>query len=518
MTGEDPARLSILLELMSDWMTVTNEGELLAALPRLKWVFDFRTCGVILQSEAAPGSERFIAFEEDRPRACPSADAEPHLLATLRKAQTTGRPETSRVGSSILTCYPLATAGRIHGAIGFGRNEGPAISARDARLMHFTTGCLAGTLDRLAAREAADLANRRKDEFLALLGHELRNPLAPILTALELMKLRGEPPREHAVIARQVEHLVRLVDDLLDVSRITQGKLELRRRPVELSKVVSRALEMASPLIDGRQQRLDVDVAPTGMLIDGDEHRLAQVISNLLLNASKFSDVGRRIRIATDADERSARIRVSDEGIGISPQSLPRVFDLFVQERQPLHRGSGGLGLGLGIVNSVVRLHGGQVRAHSEGLGRGSEFIVELPLVEREAEDAPPPSAWPAAPSRTRRVLVVDDNGDARDSIGEFLSILGFSVIVASDGREALRLASATPPDIAILDVGLPVMDGYALARRLRELPGANPALHLIALTGYGQDEDHRRSYEAGFQIHLVKPIGLEELTKALEF
>jgi signal transduction histidine kinase len=517
-SAADPSRLSILLELMSDWMTVDDEEQLLAALPRLKWVFNFRTCGLILRTEAAPESERLITFEDDRPCARPAAEVQPEILATLRRTLTTRSPETSPAGASMVTCYPLVTAGRLHGAIGFRGQDRSALSARDGRLMHFTTGCLAGTLDRLAAREAERVAHRRKDEFLAILGHELRNPLAPIRTALELSKLRGAPPPEYAVIARQVDHMVRLVDDLLDVSRITRGKLELKRRPLELSQVVGRALEMARPLIERRQQRLELEVPPTGLLIDGDEHRLAQVVSNLLLNASKYSDVGRRIRLAAEAAPARLRIRVIDEGIGIAPETLPRIFDLFVQERQPIDRGAGGLGLGLSIVRSVVNLHGGQVRAHSAGLGLGSEFIVELPrLVARAAEAAPPPPPKPSPPSRGRRVLVVDDNGDVRDSIGDLLSMLGFSVSVASDGPEALGLAAVTPPDIAILDVGLPVMDGYALAGRLRALHSAKPELHLIALTGYGQDEDRRRSFEAGFQLHLVKPVDIGTLTNALE-
>jgi len=374
----------------------------------------------------------------------------------------------------------------------------------------------------LQASEAkAEAANRAKDEFLAVLGHELRNPLAPILTALQIMGLRDSDAsaKERAIIERQAQHLVRLVDDLLDLSRITRGKIELKTERVELADVVARAIEMTSPVLEHRQHHLAVHVPSRGFAVDGDPDRLAQVVSNLLTNAAKYTERGGRITVAAEQRGDRLAIRVQDTGIGIAPEMLPRVFDMFVQEQQALDRSRGGLGLGLTIVRSLVAMHGGTVEVHSEGRNRGSEFVVALPA----AVVRPPAGAdLAAAPDGARRgagaghrILVVDDNEDAADLLASALEIMGYTARVAHDGPEALKLAAEFDPDLALLDIGLPVMDGYELARRLHDDPGLR-RVPLVAVTGYGQPADRQRSEDAGFDAHLVKPVDLDRVASLI--
>jgi signal transduction histidine kinase len=371
-------------------------------------------------------------------------------------------------------------------------------------------------------REKLELASRAKDEFLAVLGHELRNPLAPMVTAIRLMQMKGVRADELAVLERQVGALVRLVDDLMDVSRITGGKIELRKSRIELSNVVLRGLETASPLLEQRRHRIDLQVPAEGLPVEGDPDRLSQVISNLLTNAAKYSDPGSEIHVVADRVDDRARLRIRDHGIGIASEMLTRVFDMFVQQPQALDRAKGGIGLGLAIVRSLVELHQGRVWASSEGPGTGSEFVVELPLVpglragqrtparRREAKAADPTGERPA------RILIVDDNQDALESLAEFLTELGHEVRTAHDGPSALEAAGVFRPTICLVDIGLPVMDGYEVARRLRQLEGLPGNVRLMALTGYGQEADRRRSKEAGFDGHLVKPVDLEVLAKSL--
>ncbi len=370
-------------------------------------------------------------------------------------------------------------------------------------------------VDRL--RREAESANRAKDEFMAMLGHELRNPLSPIVTALQLLRLRGDRSREHELIERQVRHLVRLVDDLLDVARITQGKIELRKQRLEIADIVVRAVESASPLLERRRLKLDVQVEPQGLLVDGDPDRLAQVFLNLLTNAAKYSEPESRVRITGRREGNWIRTTVIDEGIGLAPDMLDKIFDTFVQHRQAIDRAGGGLGLGLSIVRSLVALHGGQVSAASPGLGQGSTFIVDLPAaVEAEAADAAQDIPVIARPDQhLPRVLVVDDNEDAAIMLAEALRTLGFEVRTAHDGPGAVALAGEFRPDVALLDIGLPMMDGYEVARRLREAD-STAGVTLVALTGYGQESDRQRSEAAGFSAHLVKPVDLDELAKLL--
>ena len=366
------------------------------------------------------------------------------------------------------------------------------------------------------ARREAEAASRAKDEFLAMLGHELRNPLAPILTALQLMRLRGigGAEREREVIERQVRHLVGLVDDLLDVSRITRGKIQLRRQPVDLTDCVARAIEMTSPAIEERRHTLLVDV-PRGLMAQGDPPRLAQVFANLLTNAAKYTDAGGRIRVSGWQEGSSVVLAVADNGSGITPEMMPRLFDLFAQERQELDRSQGGLGLGLAIVRGLVEAHGGTVRADSPGPGKGSTFTVSLPAAEAVTPVAPAPVQPVEAVPGGRAVLLVDDNRDAADLLAESLRALGHVVEVATDGPAALELIRTFRPDVALLDLGLPVMDGFELAARLKANPESS-GVALIAVTGYGQDVDRRRSREAGFHAHLVKPVDVHALDSVI--
>jgi signal transduction histidine kinase len=371
---------------------------------------------------------------------------------------------------------------------------------------------LTRALDR--ARLDAERATRVKDEFLAMLGHELRNPLAPMVTALQMLRLEGVSSRFQGVLERQVTHLQRLVDDLLDVSRITSGKIELRKEHVEIATIVQRALEMSRPLTEKRRNELIIDVPESGLTVDGDPARLAQVMANLVTNASKYSDPDKRISIRAERAGATVLISVEDQGIGIEPTFLDRVFDNFVQTPQGLDRASGGLGLGLAIVRSLVDLHGGNVRAFSNGALQGSRFVVQLPAIDGTTT-GPPPTALdkPAAIVACARLLVVDDNSDAADLMGELLTEQGHSVHVAHSGPEALGLLASFTPDAALLDIGLPVMDGYELAAALR---GELPNIRLIALTGYGASTDRQRTRDAGFDAHLTKPVSLSALSETL--
>jgi CheY-like chemotaxis protein len=361
-------------------------------------------------------------------------------------------------------------------------------------------------------------ADRRKDEFLATLSHELRNPLAPIRNALELLRRTGDDEslreRALAIAERQVQQLVRLTDDLLDVSRITRGKIHLKRRPVELGEVIATAIEMASPLLEARRHQLEAEVPRRGLLVEGDPDRLAQVLANLLTNAAKYTEPEGEVSVRASLEGPHVVVRVRDSGMGIAPELLPRVFDLFVQGYRALDRSQGGLGLGLTIVRSLVEMHGGAVAVASEGIGKGSEFTVRLPAASAAAL-TPMPGSIPAFPERHRfgsgrRILVVDDNQDAADALVEALRAHGLAASVAYDGPSALETAARVRPEVAFLDIGLPVMDGYELARRLRDLLGRG--VKLVALTGYGQDRDRALSRAAGFDEHLVKPMELEHI------
>ncbi|MBN9522706.1 response regulator [bacterium] len=366
------------------------------------------------------------------------------------------------------------------------------------------------------ARLAEELreADRRKDEFLAMLAHELRNPLAPIRNGLAILQMadggRDVVRRTHGMMSRQVDHLGRLVDDLLDVSRITRGKVELRKEAVDLNAVLARAAEAARPTIEARRHRLIVTQPGRPVMVSADPTRLAQVVGNLLTNAAKYSDEGGRIDLTLEEDG-EAVVRVRDTGLGIPADMLPRVFDLFTQVGRTLDRSDGGLGIGLTLVKSLVELHGGTASAASGGPGKGSEFTVRLPkLAGAEGSGKAEPAV--AARGTPRRVLIVDDNPDAGDSLGTLLEMAGHTVRIARSGPQGLDAAARLRPEVAVLDLGLPGMNGYELAGRLRAEPFGRDVT-LVALTGYGQEEDRRRTREAGFDHHLTKPADLAALT-----
>ena len=361
-------------------------------------------------------------------------------------------------------------------------------------------------------KKVLEQRDRQKDEFLATLAHELRNPLAPIRNSLQIMKMpkvdAATVERSRGMMERQVHHLVRLVDDLMDVSRLGQGKIDLRRERVELAAVVGAAVETARPVIDAQGHDLTISLPPEALSLEADPVRLAQVVSNLLANAAKYTERGGRIQLSARQEADELVLRVKDTGIGIAPDMLPRVFDLFVQVDHTATRSQGGLGIGLMLVKNLVGMHHGTVEAHSEGLGRGSEFVVRLPLsVQPVVVSGVQEDAEHNGHQRTsgRRLLVVDDNQDAADSLAMLLKLQGHEVRVAHSGPAALEITKGYSPDVVFLDLGMPGMDGYEVARRLRQQPGLEKIV-LAALTGWGQQEDRRRTADAGFDHHLVKP------------
>jgi CheY-like chemotaxis protein/two-component sensor histidine kinase len=375
-------------------------------------------------------------------------------------------------------------------------------------------------------------ADRHKDEFLAMLAHELRNPLAPIHNAIQLMRRKefGDPQFNWArdIIERQLAHLTRLVDDLLDVSRITRGKINLNKEVIDLATLVARTVETVQPLIEERGHTLSVNL-PGGMLsVLGDPTRLTQALGNVLGNAAKYTDGGGRIGISAAEVGTEVEIRVCDTGIGIPADLMPMIFNLFTQLDRTSGPAQSGLGIGLALVQRLVEMHGGSITAHSDGLGRGSEFVIRLPLLmaesgasARDLHSAIEHSALEQsmtngeAPRTQRRILVADDNNDALESLATLLQLSGHEVYTAPNGAAALEFAEQHRPEVALLDIGMPKLDGYEVARRIRAQPWGQ-RITLVALTGWGQDSDRRRSQEAGFDSHLVKPLDLDKLTDLL--
>jgi signal transduction histidine kinase len=374
-------------------------------------------------------------------------------------------------------------------------------------------------------------ADQRKTEFLATLAHELRNPLAPISNALALLARAADDPastRHHALIRRQVDHMVRLIDDLMEVSRITRGKISLRLRRLEIDGLIDEAIDLSRPRIEAGEHVLAVERAGVPLRVHADPTRLTQVFSNLLNNAAKYTPPGGRIRISARRDSGAdgapgeAVVEVSDSGAGLAPDMLEAVFDMFVQVGDAARRGQGGLGIGLTLAKSLVELHDGRIDAASAGLGQGATFTVRLPLLPDEAADGagtlPDGRVAPGSdesPLRQRRMLVVDDNRDAADSLSELLGTVGATISVAYSGEQALQVVAEQEVDVAILDIGMPGMDGCEVARRLRARPGGE-RLTLIALTGWGQEGDRRRAKAAGFDHHLLKPVTVGRLLKLL--
>jgi PAS domain S-box-containing protein len=434
--------------------------------------------------------------------------------------------------SSILV--PILSRGRILGGMALAltseeRRYGPAdlalaeelgsraaLAIDNARLFQQAQQAARESEESLSLLAAAD---RNKDEFLAMLAHELRNPLAAIANAGHVLAQsceEGHSTELTGIIHRQVRHLTRLVDDLLDVSRVTRGTIELRKGPVELRTVMEGAAETVQPVAEARQHRLLVSPPCEPLWLEADATRLEQVVTNLLHNAVKFTEPGGTIRLSASREKDRAVLRVHDTGAGIPDHLRSRIFDLFVQEDRSLARSHGGLGLGLTLVRSLVELHGGEVEAHSDGPGRGSEFVVRLPLRPAPAGVVRPEAAeMPVPPGTPTRVLVVEDNHDGAEALAEILRLWGHQVEVVHDGVAAVTAARLYQPDVILLDIGLPGMDGYQVAEALRTLPNL-PQPRMIALTGYGQETDRRRSSQAGFDHHLVKPVDLPRLRQLL--
>ncbi len=462
------------------------------------------------------------------------SDFPPPLAAALEASMANARiVEKESEDLSATLGYPLPVGDRVIGACALGYAGRPpgdrglleelmgraAIALDNARLYRSLKREIARSRQ---AEEELQEANRRKDEFLAMLSHELRNPLAPIRNAVEVIR-RVAPPDSTLVMARdvidrQARLLARLVDELLDVSRISQGKIVLKKEPVELLRVVQQGVETVRPFVESRSQRLSVEVTPRPVWLSGDAARLSQIFSNLLNNASKYTPEGGRIRLSASAEDGEARIVVEDDGSGIEPALLPRVFELFVQGERGLDRAAGGLGIGLTLVKRLVELHGGRVTAYSAGPGRGSAFTVCLPCLSAvgDAGEISQPVMRTDAKVYGRRVLVVDDNVDAAESTAAYLRLEGHEVKTVNDGAEALASVRVFAPHVIVLDIGLPGVDGYAVARRLREEGDTSHAL-LIALTGYGQKEDRERAREAGFDYHFTKPANPQEIQLAIE-
>jgi signal transduction histidine kinase len=449
----------------------------------------------------------------------------------------------TRMPFSLLCAYPIeafhdtshakpfadmsATHSRVIPAESYMQLQGDAQLRVIAQLQQQAAALEAETIQRRHAESAlrqkmeqlAD-ADRRKDEFLAMLGHELRNPLAPVTTALQLMRLHRDEPlrvaRARETIERQVEHMTRLIDDLLDVSRITRGRIELRHEAVVLSSLVARAVEAARPVIDERGHRLTLELPDEPVALAGDPARLEQVLANLLNNAAKYTDVGGRIWVRAFVDAGQVVLSVKDNGAGLTPEMREHVFDLFVQGPEVSAYARGGLGIGLTLVRRLVEMHDGTVDVRSDGLGEGSEFIVRLPLgVVSEIAPSADPTGTGLASLPKRRILVVDDNVDAADALAELLRDFGHDVRAVHDGPSALEQAAIHRPDIVLLDIGMPGFDGYEVARRMRTELGLKSTL--VALTGYGEARHRRQSREAGFDQHVTKPVDIRKLENLLK-
>jgi signal transduction histidine kinase len=408
--------------------------------------------------------------------------------------------------------YSVAEADERNRIIATLQQKAAALEAESKQRASLETA-LRSKIDELAE------VDRRKDEFLAMLGHELRNPLAPVTTALQIMRIHESDPsrvaRSREIVERQIEYMTRLIDDLLDVSRITRGKIELREQPLLLTSVIERAVESARPLIDERGHRIVLDLPTEPVTFLADPARLAQVFANLLNNAAKYTDVGGRIWLRARVDGANLVVGVKDDGPGLTKELRRSAFELFMQGPQTRARARGGLGIGLTLVRRLVELHGGTVEALSEGPGKGTEFVVRLPLrLPPVADGAPPTAAVPAGPKR--RILVVDDNVDAAEALGELLRDYGHEVATAHDGPQALDNARLHHPEVILLDISMPEMDGYEVARRIRDEVGLGDAL-LIALSGYGEDRHRRLAREAGFDQHVTKPVDTAKLEALLK-
>jgi signal transduction histidine kinase/DNA-binding response OmpR family regulator len=471
-----------------------------------------------IEEVLATGEQKMFGMGSLHPRNASAGDAQslPARIGTIRC-------DLERV-----VMLPLIVRGKTLGvlALAFG-NTGKSFGDAELALAWDMAGRVAMALDNCLLFKKIQEADRRKNEFLATLSHELRNPLAPMRTALHAMHLAGLWPDEaralRGMLERQIEHMSRLVDDLLDVARITQGKIRLRKEKVDLAAKIMRVLETCRAPIEEARHQLCVSLPKERIWVEGDRVRLQQILENLLTNAGKYTKPGGRIDVSLSAEQGEAVIRVRDTGVGIAPEMLPKIWEMFAQAENSSDQAKSGLGIGLSLARQLVHLHGGSISATSAGLDKGSEFTVRLPLLSAAAaENAAAETAAPAETGKTepssaarRRILVVDDNADAADSLGVLLGIWGHEVEIAHDAVSALQAARKFDPEVIFLDIGLPEMNGYEVARRIREEAG--PArVKFIALSGYGAERDQLRSREAGFDLHLVKPVDPRRLSAAI--
>ena len=444
-----------------------------------------------------------------------------------------GMPKGHLQVRSYLAVPVVSRSGEVIGGLFFGHPDAGVFTQRTEQLIVAIATQAATGIDNarlydaaqreIASRERAEAAlreaDRRKDEFLATLAHELRNPLAPIRQAALISQAATATETQkrwsHDVISRQVQHMSLLLDDLLDVSRITRGTLELRRQPTELAAIVDAAVETARPAIDAKRHLLSVEIPPAAVRFAADPLRLAQVLSNLLTNAAKYTDPEGHIRLSATVLDNGLTIAVSDSGIGIPPEDIAAVFAMFSQVKSTQDRSEGGLGIGLALAKGLVELHGGSLEARSRGVGFGSEFIVRLPLGRADAARPKAAATLAAAAPARRKVLIADDNRDAAESLAVLLRMDGHEVTVAYDGPQALALLAQVQPEVALLDIGMPGLNGYEVARRVRQGP-LGRAITLIAVTGWGQDRDKTRAHQAGFDHHFTKPVDPERLSQLL--
>ncbi len=419
-------------------------------------------------------------------------------------------------------CAPLiGRGGRLLGHIHLAGKTKGDFTQDDKAILIQLAHMAALAYDNARLYEELRESDRHKDEFLATLAHELRNPLAPIRNSIHVMRLAGDDRAtidgSLAMIERQVQQMVRLVDDLLDLSRISRGQIKLRTERVDLATILTSAVETSRPLIEQSAHELAIALPDDPIPLVADPTRLVQVFSNLLNNSARYTEPGGHIWLSAQREDDCVTVRMRDSGVGIPPEMLPRIFEMFMQVDQSLERAQGGLGIGLKVVKRLVEMHGGSIEAHSEGPNRGSEFVVRLP-VALDLKATPPAAAGGghAAPRSHRRILVVDDNRDSADSLTTMLNIMGNEVRTAHDGQEAVDLAATFDPEVVLMDIGLPMLNGFDAARRMRDQPGGK-GMVIVALTGWGQEEDRRRSQEAGFDHHFVKPVDPFALEKLLD-
>jgi len=443
----------------------------------------------------------------------------------LRMHEEDRAPTRDAIGASIRNNTPYDIVYRtVHpttGEVKWIRALGGADYAADGTPTHFDGVTVDVSEQKLDQQRLAQLNkqlrehDRRKDEFIATLSHELRNPLAPIRAAAKVIASPQAAPTQvrlaQLIVERQVTHMALLLDDLLDIARITQGKLQLKKETLSLIPVIDAAIEAVRPTLEGKNQQLEVSLPAETILLDADHLRLSQVISNLLMNAAKYSDPGGHIKLKCNVLCDTLELSIKDDGIGIAPEWMPEIFEMFSQVSSVAGRSEGGLGIGLALVKGIAEMHGGSVEARSRGLGFGSEFIVRLPLAARPQVASRFGADPEQAPPARRRILVADDNRDAAESLAMLLEMAGHEVRVAHLGRAALALAQVFRPDTALLDIGMPDLSGYEVAQSLRAEPWA-ANIRLIALTGWGQDSDRRRALEAGFDHHLIKPVDPDQL------